>query len=1140
MEQLQRKILSYIGEDDPEIAEFVINLQRESTSLQTFQESLEEMGGDFSKDFIKEVYDTMKELDMKERIKKEIREKKLPKETTTTTSPTTTATTTTTTNTVRKHKVEEVKEEQIPSSCIKAEPIDDDVPPFLRMANDIKPLKDEPNDLFSNLRPNGNFSIKQENKRRFPEQEQVQQQDSVEYDELPQLNKIYKGHVKNLTHFGAFVQLHGVRGKQDGLVHISAFSRQRRISHPSEIVKPGQECFVKVIQLDNRGKVSLSMREVDQHTGEEIPNQNQTRENYRGRDLYVSNSQDKPIKKRLTSPERWEIRQLIAAGALSAADYPDLDKPEDVDEYDKEEEINIEVKHDLPPFLAGLGIDAETLNQKVEVKEESVESRAGGGLKEGEGALTRAAISGSALARERREMKLKAIREAKQAKLKARLSKPEDVIQADQADQADDALSLEEQSTIEWQNKHNPTKQPISFGKRTTLSIKEQRQSLPVYQMRDQLIQTIRDNQFTVIVGETGSGKTTQLTQYLNESGHYSKMIGCTQPRRVAATSVAKRVAEEMGCRLGDEVGYTIRFEDKSSAMTRIKYMTDGMLEREAIKDPLLSQYDVIMLDEAHERTIATDVLFALLKQACRVRSDLRVIVTSATLNAGKFSEYFNECPVLNIPGRTFEVEVLYSESAVVDYLASCVETVLKIHTEESREGDILVFLTGQEEIETTSTVLEEKMKLMPPETDKLIILPVYSALPSEMQSRIFEPTPKGSRKVILATNIAETSLTIDGIYYVVDPGFAKINAYDPKLGMDSLIVRPISQAQANQRSGRAGRTGPGKCYRLYTELSYLREMTPNTVPEIQRQNLSNTILMLKAIGINDLLGFEFMDPPSRESILLSLNDLYYLGAIGSDSKITQMGKNLVNIPTEPKISKTLLEGVKYGCTEELITIFAMITTPNVFYRPRDKQEQADKRRARFNHPHGDHLTLLNIYNEWCNSGFDREWCEVNFIQERSLKRARDIRNQLSLIFKRFKYPLVSCRSQLDSVRKALCSGFFKNIAKRGREGSYETLMEGTQVYIHPSSSVRSSPQYVLYNSILNTTKEYLVHVSVIEPQWLIEISPDFFEMNGKRTLMKKEQETINPLFNRFAKDQNEWRLRRPYTGSTKKRFRAG
>jgi len=293
------------------------------------------------------------------------------------------------------------------------------------------------------------------------------------------------------------------------------------------------------------------------------------------------------------------------------------------------------------------------------------------------------------------------------------------------------------------------------------------------------LIKAINDNQILIVIGETGSGKTTQITQYLAEAGYTSRgKVGCTQPRRVAAMSVAKRVAEEFGCRLGQEVGYTIRFEDCTCPETVIKYMTDGMLLRECLLDPDLNGYAVIMLDEAHERTIHTDVLFGLLKATVKKRPEMKLIVTSATLDSVKFSTYFYEAPIFTIPGRTFPVEILYTRDPETDYLDASLITVMQIHLTEP-PGDILVFLTGQEEIDTACEILYERMKSLGPDVPELIILPVYSALPSEMQTRIFDPTPPGCRKVVIATNIAETSLTIDGIYYVVDPGFVKQNVRD-------------------------------------------------------------------------------------------------------------------------------------------------------------------------------------------------------------------------------------------------------------------------------------------------------------------------------------------------------------------------
>lgn len=406
-------------------------------------------------------------------------------------------------------------------------------------------------------------------------------------------------------------------------------------------------------------------------------------------------------------------------------------------------------------------------------------------VKNPDGSMNRAAMAGAHLAKERRD-----------ARQQQALSKVVGGAAMGGLDGADEEVAP---STSALQNAFRGTKgEPewkkkvlgnATFGKITSMSIQQQRESLPIFKLRETIIQAVEENQIMVVVGETGSGKTTQMTQYLAEAGFAGRgIVGCTQPRRVAAMSVAKRVAEEVGCRLGQEVGYTIRFEDCTTPATRIKYMTDGMLLRECLIDPKVSKYSVILLDEAHERTVSTDVLFGLLKKAAKERPDLRLIVTSATLDAERFSSFFFNCPILTIPGRTYPVEVLYAKQPESDYLDSALVTTMQIHLSEP-PGDILVFLTGQEEIDTACEILYERMKALGPSVPELIILPVYSALPSEMQSKIFEPAPPGSRKVVLATNIAETSITIDGIYYVIDPGFVKQNSYDAKVRYFPLAI---------------------------------------------------------------------------------------------------------------------------------------------------------------------------------------------------------------------------------------------------------------------------------------------------------------------------------------------------------------
>ncbi len=618
------------------------------------------------------------------------------------------------------------------------------------------------------------------------------------------------------------------------------------------------------------------------------------------------------------------------------------------------------------------------------------------------------------------------------------------------------------------------------------------------------------------------------MTQYMVELGLTKKkgvMIGCTQPRRVAAVSVAKRVAEEYGCALGEQVGYSIRFEDVTSPDTIIKYMTDGMLMREYLADNDLKRYAALMLDEAHERTVATDVLFGLLKDLCRRRPDLKIIVTSATLDAEKFSTYFFQSPIFTIPGRTFPVEILYTKEPESDYLDAAMITVMQIHLSEPA-GDVLVFLTGQEEIDTCCETLYTRMQALGDLAPELIILPVYSALPSEMQSRIFEPAPKGSRKCIVATNIAEASLTIDGIYYVVDPGFSKQKAFNPKLGMDSLVVTPISQASARQRAGRAGRTGPGKCYRLYTEHAFKTEMLSTNIPEIQRTNLGNVVLQLKAMGINDLLGFDFMDPPPVATLVGALESLHALGALDDEGLLTRLGRKMAEFPLEPNLSKMLILSVDLGCSEEILTITAMLSVENPFYRPKDKQAQADMRKAKFHQAEGDHLTLLTVYKGWEASRFSNPWCFENFVQARSMRRAQDVRKQLVTIMDRYRLLLISAGKNYKIICKAITAGFFTNTAKKDPQEGYRTLVDQNPVYIHPSSALfNKNPEYVIYHELVLTTKEYMRNIMVIDAKWLTELAPAFYKPADPNKLTKqKRKEKIEPLFDRFN-PKDSWRL---------------
>ncbi|KAG6745655.1 hypothetical protein POTOM_050154 [Populus tomentosa] len=952
----------------------------------------------------------------------------------------------------------------------------------------------------------------------------------------PELYGVYKGRVSRVMDTGCFVQLSDFRGKE-GLVHVSQIAT-RRVGNAKDVVKRDQEVYVKVISVSGN-KLSLSMRDVDQNSGKDLlPLKKRDDEEDGFRSNALGLSKEVPVTrtglsgiriveedtgpsrrplKRMSSPEKWEAKQLIASGVLSVQEYPMYDEEIDgliYQEEGVEEELEIEMNEDEPAFLQG------QTRYSVDMSPVKI-------FKNPEGSLSRAAALQSALIKERRE-----VREQQQRTMLDSIPKDLNRPWEDPMPETGErhlaqelrGVGLSAYDMPEW--KKDAFGKALTFGQRSKLSIQEQRQSLPIYKLKKELIQAVHDNQVLVVIGETGSGKTTQVTQYLAEAGYTTRgKIGCTQPRRVAAMSVAKRVAEEFGCRLGEEVGYAIRFEDCTGPDTVIKYMTDGMLLREILIDENLSQYSVIMLDEAHERTIHTDVLFGLLKKLVKRRPDLRLIVTSATLDAEKFSGYFFNCNIFTIPGRTFPVEILYTKQPESDYLDASLITVLQIHLTEP-EGDILLFLTGQEEIDFACQSLYERMKGLGKNVPELIILPVYSALPSEMQSRIFDPAPPGKRKVVVATNIAEASLTIDGIFYVIDPGFAKQNVYNPKQGLDSLVITPISQASAKQRAGRAGRTGPGKCYRLYTESAYRNEMSPTSIPEIQRINLGFTTLTMKAMGINDLLSFDFMDPPSPQALISAMEQLYSLGALDEEGLLTKLGRKMAEFPLDPPLSKMLLASVDLGCSDEILTMIAMIQTGNIFYRPREKQAQADQKRAKFFQPEGDHLTLLAVYEAWKAKNFSGPWCFENFVQSRSLRRAQDVRKQLLSIMDKYKLDVVSAGKNFTKIRKAITAGFFFHAARKDPQEGYRTLVENQPVYIHPSSALfQRQPDWVIYHELVMTTKEYMREVTVIDPKWLVELAPRFFKVSDPTKMSKrKRQERIEPLYDRYH-EPNSWRL---------------
>lgn len=792
--------------------------------------------------------------------------------------------------------------------------------------------------------------------------------------------------------------------------------------------------------------------------------------------------------------ELWETNRMLTSGVVQKVDYDE----------DFEEEftnrVHILVHNIVPPFLDGRIVFTKQPEPVVPVRDSTSD-------------MAQVARKGSAAVRARREQRER--RRAARKEWELAGTQLGNLIGVKKEDERDDRRIEEGQTDYKADQKFaehmkGTSEAASEFAKRKT--VLEQRQYLPVFAAREELLRIIRENSVVVVVGETGSGKTTQLTQYLHEDGYSSRgMVGCTQPRRVAAMSVAKRVSDEMSTRLGEEVGYAIRFEDCTSEQTVIKYMTDGILLRESLRESDLEHYSAIIMDEAHERSLSTDVLFGLLREVVARRADLKLIVTSATMDAHKFSAFFGEVPVFKIPGRTFPVETFYSRHVVEDYVEAAVKQALQIHLQHE-EGDILVFMPGQEDIEVTCELLVEKLAEID-NAPQLAVLPIYSQLPSDLQAKIFQRAPDGLRKCVVATNIAETSLTVDGIKYVVDSGYCKLKVFNPRVGMDGLQVYPVSQANANQRLGRAGRTGPGMCYRLYTERQYKDELLECTVPEIQRTNLANVVLLLKSLGVEDLLKFHFMDPPPQDNLLNSQYQLWTLGALDNTGLLTTLGRGMVEFPLDPALSKMLLAGVEMECSEEILTIVSMLSVPALFYRPKGREEEADAMREKFQVPESDHLTFLNIYRQWRLQQYSSGWCNKHFLHFKALKKVREVRQQLHDIMDQQRLVLTSCGTDEDLVRKCVCAAYFHQACRLKGIGEYVNLRTGTPCHLHPTSALFGmgyTPDYIVYHELVMTSKEYMQCVTAVEGGWLAEVGDKFYSVNeGGASRMEKRRQAL-------------------------------
>ncbi|KYQ89592.1 DEAD/DEAH box helicase [Tieghemostelium lacteum] len=787
---------------------------------------------------------------------------------------------------------------------------------------------------------------------------------------------------------------------------------------------------------------------------------------------------------------RWENNRMMQSGII-------LQNEIDLDHLQEDEmKVHLIVQNVMPPFLDGRMVFTKQQKPVQTVRDPTSD-------------LAIISKKGSNLVREYREKRDRMKSQKKVWELGGTnlgnvmgIKKEEDELSTDKI-----TADTGEVSNYKSQSQYSTHLGSNQVNEEQMSKIKKQRMSLPIFQCRGDLLKLIAENNIIVIVGETGSGKTTQMTQYLYEAGYGNNgKIGCTQPRRVAAVSVAKRVAEEMGVTLGDKVGYSIRFEDCTSKETDIKYMTDGILLRESLNDPNLDKYSAIIMDEAHERSLNTDVLFGILKKVLQRRTDLKLIVTSATMDSKKFSMFFGDVPVFTIPGRTFPVDVLWSKNVCEDYVDAACKQILSIHVGQG-PGDILVFMTGQEDIEATCATIEERMKQLGPSTPPLVLLPIYSQLASDLQAKIFDKAESGTRKCIIATNIAETSLTVDGIIFVIDTGYAKLKVFNPRVGMDSLQVTPISKANANQRSGRAGRTGPGRCFRLYTEPAYKNEMYDNNIPEIQRTNLGNVVLNLKSIGVENLLDFDFMDPPPQDNILNSMYQLWVLGALDSQGAITELGRKMVEFPLDPPLCKMVIISEQLGCALDIVTIVSMLSIPSVFYRPKGAEEESDSAREKFHVPESDHLTLLHVYQQWKINKYSSQWCAEHFIHQKAMRKVREIRGQLLEIMEQQKMRIESCGSDWDVIRKAISSSYFHHSAKIKGIGEYVNMRSGMPCFLHPTSSLYGlgyAPDYIVYHELVMTSKEYMQVVTAVDPLWLHEMGPMFFTIKDKKSTTQK------------------------------------
>ncbi|RAH59004.1 ATP-dependent RNA helicase [Aspergillus piperis CBS 112811] len=688
----------------------------------------------------------------------------------------------------------------------------------------------------------------------------------------------------------------------------------------------------------------------------------------------------------------------------------------------------------------------------------------------------------------------------------------------------------------------------------------QQRKNLPIFPHGDEIRGYLRKNDVMLLVGETGSGKSTQIPQFLvNEKWCRSAKTvvrdrdgaekeipvgGCiaiTQPRRVAAISLARRVAEEMGTPLGNsspasKVGYSVRFDTSTSPSTQVKFLTEGMLLQEMLHDPWLTKYSAIVVDEVHERGVNVDQVLGFLRNLVSGKREgrggvpLKVVVMSATADMeslmGFFKEGFQGSPraieaakkdtngdsadqkseddiaVCHIKGRQFPVKTIYSPEPVHDFVDAALKVIFQIHYKEPLPGDILVFLTGQETVEALENLVNEYATGMDPALPKIQVLPLFAALPQAAQQRVFVPAPPRTRKIILATNIAETSVTVSGVRFVVDCGKAKVKQFRSRLGLDSLLVKPISKSAAIQRKGRAGREAPGQCYRLYTEKDYLALDEVNT-PEILRCDISQALLNMKARGVDDIMNFPFLTRPPREALEKALLQLLSIEALEESGKISQIGLQIAKLPLTPTLGRVLLAASEYGpeCLLDVIDIISCLSVENIFLNitSEEKKEEAEVARRDLYRREGDHLTMLATVQAYAAENTDRKaWAERHLVSHRAMQSVMDVRKQLTTQCRQAKLLPNDARGSAAStsvrdpspihILKSFLRGFSTNTARLVPDGSYRTVVGNQTVAIHPSSVLFGKKvEAIMYNEFVFTNRSYARGVSAVQMDWVGE-----------------------------------------------------